>query len=861
VIRRAGRRRHVAATDRHADRLAGGVGSGSGIPGIPVRGGLLGWLLGSRAKPLSGIAEVDEGDLKAAVDWSNYLETPPPASGCDRGERLGICCSGGGIRAASFCLGGLEAVRAGGYFKDDAYLSAVSGGGYIAVAHAALLGLSREHTADGAAGKDRQSRSEAIKRSFRELPPWSLAAPETINLRNHTTYLAPNLAGRIWGVSVVVYGAVRHLLPFAALVVALGTLYGWVLISVADLVFSAGHTAKFRPHSSALTRDALFAAALPLALAALCIAARQAIEHVGSTHTRRGGGLFTTLLLTLATAGIVGVVAATVGLHWMRGDAGLATSLLVGAVTAGGTVVLCVTLLAIQKLAEHIDGLHGALEVWTVRLTTLAAIGGLLLCLVPLLFTQIVSDAHWLAGVLGGDVSLAVIAQQIVKYSTSAAASRWLRIATVVASYVAGPLVVLGSFLLVAYVAAERGIAWAGFGTPMWLILAAAFLLLTWLFDDEVTVPLHLLYRERLSTAFIRYRAVRGSRIATAEPDWTDPINLVGMDLRGMPKLVVCASVNVADDVVPPGRFAGPFTFEQHRSGGPLTGYVETSELQRAAGDGVLTLPGMMAIAGAAFSPLMGRTTRPGWRLLFALFDLRLGMWLPNPRWLPGVETARKHPMTPLSSGKVEQLATHHSRFDRAGAPPVFLRPGWSYALREALGLNSLRRPYVYVTDGGHWENLGLVELFRRGCTRIVCFDASEDHKLPLTALGQAIALARDELGVDVSIDTKDIWPGSAGDKTDGRLAKSMVAKGTFTYPDKRTGVLLFVKNHLPADAPRDVLSYAETNKAFPFDSTLDQFFDDQRFDAYRVLGEHGGQQAIELLDAVESKRRRFWQR
>ncbi|HXL62659.1 MAG TPA: hypothetical protein VN959_18640, partial [Mycobacterium sp.] len=241
-------------------------------------------------------------------------------------------------------------------------------------------------------------------------------------------------------------------------------------------------------------------------------------------------------------------------------------------------------------------------------------------------------------------------------------------------------------------------------------------------------------------------------------------------------------------------------------------------------------------------------------RVLFALFDVRLGVWLPNPRCLGGYLTAseiRRYQGSrrgmAVQRKKLARSRSPIHRFKKGGPPRRWYRPGWSYALREAFGLNSLRLPYVYVTDGGHFENLGLVELLRRGCTQIICYDASEDGKQPLTALGQAIALARDELGVDISIDTRPIWPGSARDPSDSRLAQSMLAQGTITYPNDRKGRLIFVKNHLPVDAPRDVLSYAETDLNFPFDTTLNQFFDDQRFDAYRELGYFGGQRAAAM--------------
>ena len=191
-----------------------------------------------------------------------------------------------------------------------------------------------------------------------------------------------------------------------------------------------------------------------------------------------------------------------------------------------------------------------------------------------------------------------------------------------------------------------------------------------------------------------------------------------------------------------------------------------------------------------------------------------------------------------------------------AKAPAEALRAGWSYNLREAFGLNSLRLPYVYVTDGGHWDNLGVVELLRRGCTRIVCFDASEDGSgTPLRALGQAMALARDELSVDFEVcsdTTANLVPGSAGIKDNTRAAKDIAAKVEFQYPNGRKGVLVVAKNVLPVCAPRDVLAYAAVDKAFPSDTTLNQFFDDEHFDAYRELGYLAGLRAADLLHQCE---------
>jgi hypothetical protein len=55
------------------------------------------------------------------------LEDPEPG-------KAGICCSGGGIRSAAFNLGALQALQSKRALSEAKYLSAVSGGSYIAAA-------------------------------------------------------------------------------------------------------------------------------------------------------------------------------------------------------------------------------------------------------------------------------------------------------------------------------------------------------------------------------------------------------------------------------------------------------------------------------------------------------------------------------------------------------------------------------------------------------------------------------------------------------------------------------------------------------------------------------------------------------
>ena len=86
----------------------------------------------------------------------------------------------------------------------------------------------------------------------------------------------------------------------------------------------------------------------------------------------------------------------------------------------------------------------------------------------------------------------------------------------------------------------------------------------------------------------------------------------------------------------------------------------------------------------------------------------------------------------------------------RLRANSVRHRPRPTYLWREIFGRNRLEGKFLYVTDGGHYENLGLVELLRRGCRTIYCFDAGGGTTSG--ALGDAIALARKELNVEIEM-------------------------------------------------------------------------------------------------------------
>jgi hypothetical protein len=238
----------------------------------------------------------------------------------------------------------------------------------------------------------------------------------------------------------------------------------------------------------------------------------------------------------------------------------------------------------------------------------------------------------------------------------------------------------------------------------------------------------------------------------------------------------------------------------------------------------------------------MGKMTNPPLRFLIALANIRLGVWLPNPRT--------------VLLNKQREAKRHTSRWKRLVARArgqarhvAFGRPRPSYLISELIGRNRVDDRYLYVTDGGHYENLGLVELLRRGCTRIYCFDAS--GSMTFKELGDAIALARSELGVQVDIDPRELM-------TDAKtgIAKKDTVVAKFTYTDGTEGTLVYAHNVLtdpskppsPGDAPWDVHAYHAVDPNFPHNSTADQLYTDQKFEGYRVLGEVAGKRALALM-------------
>jgi hypothetical protein len=220
-----------------------------------------------------------------------------------------------------------------------------------------------------------------------------------------------------------------------------------------------------------------------------------------------------------------------------------------------------------------------------------------------------------------------------------------------------------------------------------------------------------------------------------------------------------------------------------------------------------LSLGMALAVSGAAASPAMGMYSTKARAFLLTLANARLGLWFGNPgsekRWQSSEPTFSVEPL-----------------------------------LRELLGLTTDRNPFVYLSDGGHYENLGLWEMVSRRCRYIVVSDAGCDPQYTFDDLGNAVRRIRLDLGIPILFSDLNITRAGQG------TANPHAALGRIVYsvvdgPDAPDGLILYIKATLSGDEPVDVRNFATTDAEFPHDTTANQFFDEARFESYRTLGYH----------------------
>ena len=341
---------------------------------------------------------------------------------------------------------------------------------------------------------------------------------------------------------------------------------------------------------------------------------------------------------------------------------------------------------------------------------------------------------------------------------------------------------------------------------PLIALVGLALLALSSLsarFVNINTFSLHGMYRDRLVRAYLGASNPKrnANKFTGFAPD--DDIAMHAIDPARRPMHVVNLTLNLvqANRLAWQQRKAQPFTVTPMHCGNFDLGFRDTA---RYGGRNGITLGTAVAISGAAASPNMGHYSSRTVGFIMTLLNARLGSWLGN----PGVAGARTWTYGGPRSA-IQSLA------------------------KEALGLTSNQNPYVYLSDGGHFENLGLYQMVLRRCRNIVVLDAACDPGIDLADLGDALRKIRIDLGIPITFDDASMHALRA------RACRSAVARIAYSAVDAGApdGRLVYIKPVLLENEPPDVRSYGRLHPTFPHQSTADQWFDESQTESYRMLG------------------------
>ena len=806
--------------------------------------------------PGLGLPGPNVDDATALSEMAAALDRP------DTEPLAALCLSGGGIRSASFGLGVLQGLARFGLLGKFHYLSTVSGGGYIG----SWLSAWRRNEDD-----------QAVFDKLVSMQVTGQEPPQITGVRADSNYITPILgllSADTWTVFAVY---VRNLLlnwllflPFFTGCLMFPYWYvsaltwsqsaeglhvaRWLLAGCALLMISLSCAVwgRFRMRGEWLTRSRFLGVVLaPIVLSAMCFtlaAARGGIRAALDQQVTDGQQL----AKGAAAGAVIYLVSWLIGrvAAW-RWDKKVLFFDLACWVGSGAVVGLL-----ISRGLQFADGSQG-----DPSLTAILGLSGVVLAYLAgdIIYVGTSSfsrrgdmDREWLArasgwlaavamswalvstlslygptvlrdiwgwklsvglGSVSGIVTLFLGPSALTAATTAGRAleriplTRIANLAALIFAVVLGALLsLLGQELLHRLHAFHPGVAvWKALLVMAGLVLASFVISL---FVNVNRFSLHALYRNRLVRAFLG--SARGPLRAPDPFTGFDPQDnfplATARPKSGANRLfhVINTTLNVVstNNAAWQERRAESFSMTRQHCGNRYVGYQPTSRYGNKRGG--LSLGTAMAISGAAVSPNQGYNSAPLIGFLLMLFNVRLGWWLGNP-------------------------ACRY--FEREG--PVF---GITPALRELAGATGDRGSWIYLSDGGHFDNLGLYEMVRRRCRFIVVVDSGCDPDCKFEDLGNAVRKAYIDFGVSINFGRIAIQARQNPPVPGARFATAEIH-----YPGStRPGWLLYIKpTYYRTSEGVDVRGYASEHLTFPHESTTDQWFSESQLEAYRALGAH----------------------
>jgi hypothetical protein len=734
-------------------------------------------------------------------------------------DTTGVALSGGGIRSAAFCLGALQALAVNDAVEGIDYLSTVSGGGYIGSSLTAAMQVN-----DG-------------KFPFAEGREWA-DLPAVRHIRDYSNYLRPKGVGDLI-TALCIIG--RGLVVNAIFVLPLLLLWACLTIVIyPNLTYLVGFDSE----------ELLIAPPIPHLL----------LEPVIGFRISRGFSL-TGIALAL------NIIFLTIWAGWRsfqivsakRDESAVAAKDSNSVELTGGFARIAKVLFILTFVIAFCDlqpfvllamfngvvsPITQRIHEWTTWATPmLAPFAG-----VTAFFSRRIGEALKTTSRETGPTAMIgrIAGRAAILFAAIVLPSFiWMTYLEMTYFGIASDAANMNFHHAPAWLRAAAG--WLNLSIWSLYSLAGLFLLIVGLFIGPNSTSLHQLYRDRLSKAFLFNPAKRNGQPVETHPggpelgdlDPAGGLRLHTIDPSLSPYHIINAALNLEGSRASNrrGRNADFFIFSSEFSGSDPVGFIGTRKIEEA--DPALDLGTAMAISGAAVSSNMGAETIKPWAITLTLLNLRLGYWLKNPlklneqsQW-QGRELERKvHRATQWMSDR-------------------FIRP---YLFREMFGRLNESDSRIYLTDGGHIENLGMYALLKRRCQLIIVVDAEADRAMNFGALVILQRYARIDLGVRIDLPWRQVREcaldvdreirantGKGEPLEQGFKERSgpHCAIGSIAYPDGAEGMLLYVKASLSGDENDYILDYKRRNTDFPHETTADQFFTEEQFEVYRALGFH----------------------
>lgn len=357
-----------------------------------------------------------------------------------------------------------------------------------------------------------------------------------------------------------------------------------------------------------------------------------------------------------------------------------------------------------------------------------------------------------------------------------------------------------------------------GLTLPDQMVLSGVFVsLFTGLFSNVNIVSMHRYYRDRLMEAYMPEFTASGPEVSFTQ---SDKCYLRDIPQSDAPYHIINTNMVTVGSQDPKARGRGGenFIFSPEFVGAEATGYVNTTDFEF----GQTNLASALAISGAAVDPNTGATRSRPLAFVMTLLNVRLGYWIRNPN---------RPPRLPKSLSR------------------LFSKPFWHlYLLREMFGWGMDENScYLHLSDGGHFENLGLYELARRKCRYIIVADAGADPEWTFSDLARACERIRADFCAHMVINTQALHP-----DPDTRLSLQPCTLGTIYYEDGAQSTVLYLTTTVFPNLPEDIYGYKRAHPHFPDQTTTDQFFDEAQFEAYRELGYGTGRYIFEKKTLAE---------